>query len=80
MHGQTAVVTGSRSGVGLAIRGELESTRCHVLVVDLPGEGAESPNPDPPRPPRRSQPALIVHPDLFADLPAAGWARTAPDV
>jgi NAD(P)-dependent dehydrogenase (short-subunit alcohol dehydrogenase family) len=37
----TVVVTGSQSGMGLAIRGELESTGWRVLGVDLPGKGAE---------------------------------------
>jgi len=37
----TAVVTGSQSGMGLAIRSELESKGWRVLGVDLPGKGAE---------------------------------------
>jgi NAD(P)-dependent dehydrogenase (short-subunit alcohol dehydrogenase family) len=37
----TAVVTGSQSGMGLAIRSELESTGWRVLGVDLPDKGAE---------------------------------------
>jgi NAD(P)-dependent dehydrogenase (short-subunit alcohol dehydrogenase family) len=37
----TAVVTGSQSGMGLAIRVELESKGWRVLGVDLPGKGAE---------------------------------------
>jgi NAD(P)-dependent dehydrogenase (short-subunit alcohol dehydrogenase family) len=37
----TAVVTGSQSGMGLAIRSELESDGWRVLGVDLPGKGAE---------------------------------------
>ena len=37
----TAVVTGSQSGMGLAIREELESKGWRVLGVDLPGKGAE---------------------------------------
>src|SRR5512137_1301046 len=36
-----AVVTGSQSGMGLAIRTELESKGWRVLGVDLPGKGAE---------------------------------------
>ncbi len=36
-----AVVTGSQSGMGLAIRGQLESGGWRVLGVDLPGKGAE---------------------------------------
>ncbi|MEI7703118.1 MAG: SDR family oxidoreductase [Deltaproteobacteria bacterium] len=36
-----AVVTGSQSGLGLAIRRELESKGWRVLGVDLPGKGAE---------------------------------------
>ena len=39
----TAVVTGSQSGMGLAIRSELESKGWRVLGVDLPGKGAEVP-------------------------------------
>jgi NAD(P)-dependent dehydrogenase (short-subunit alcohol dehydrogenase family) len=39
----TAVVTGSQSGMGLAIRSELESSGWRVLGVDLPGKGAEVP-------------------------------------
>jgi NAD(P)-dependent dehydrogenase (short-subunit alcohol dehydrogenase family) len=38
---RTAVVTGSQSGMGLAIRQELESKGWRVLGVDLPGKGAE---------------------------------------
>jgi NAD(P)-dependent dehydrogenase (short-subunit alcohol dehydrogenase family) len=47
MHGamsdprKTAVVTGSQSGMGLAIRNELEAKGWRVLGVDLPGKGAE---------------------------------------
>jgi NAD(P)-dependent dehydrogenase (short-subunit alcohol dehydrogenase family) len=37
----TAVVTGSQSGMGLAIRGELAAQGWRVLGVDLPGKGAE---------------------------------------
>jgi NAD(P)-dependent dehydrogenase (short-subunit alcohol dehydrogenase family) len=37
----TAVVTGSQSGMGLAIRQQLESRGWRVLGVDLPGKGAE---------------------------------------
>ena len=37
----TAVVTGSQSGMGHAIRCELESKGWRVLGVDLPGKGAE---------------------------------------
>ena len=37
----TAVVTGSQSEMGHAIRGELESCGWRVLGVDLPGKGAE---------------------------------------
>src|SRR5512137_3132921 len=36
-----AVVTGSQSGMGLAIRTQLESKGWRVLGVDLPGKGAE---------------------------------------
>jgi NAD(P)-dependent dehydrogenase (short-subunit alcohol dehydrogenase family) len=39
----TAVVTGSQSGMGLAIRDELASRGWTVLGVDLPGKGAEIP-------------------------------------
>jgi NAD(P)-dependent dehydrogenase (short-subunit alcohol dehydrogenase family) len=38
---RTAVVTGSQSGMGLAIRERLESEGWRVLGVDLPGKGAE---------------------------------------
>jgi len=38
---RTAVVTGSQSGLGLAVRSELESGGWRVLGVDLPGKGAE---------------------------------------
>jgi NAD(P)-dependent dehydrogenase (short-subunit alcohol dehydrogenase family) len=38
---RTAVVTGSQSGMGLAIRQELEAKGWRVLGVDLPGKGAE---------------------------------------
>jgi NAD(P)-dependent dehydrogenase (short-subunit alcohol dehydrogenase family) len=38
---RTAVVTGSQSGMGLAIRNELEARGWRVLGVDLPGKGAE---------------------------------------
>jgi NAD(P)-dependent dehydrogenase (short-subunit alcohol dehydrogenase family) len=38
---RTAVVTGSQSGMGLAIRHELEAKGWRVLGVDLPGKGAE---------------------------------------
>src|SRR5512137_533234 len=38
---RTAVVTGSQSGMGLAIRNELQSKGWRVLGVDLPGKGAE---------------------------------------
>ena len=38
---RTAVVTGSQSGLGLAIRLELEAKGWRVLGVDLPGNGAE---------------------------------------
>jgi NAD(P)-dependent dehydrogenase (short-subunit alcohol dehydrogenase family) len=38
---RTAAVTGSQSGMGLAIRQELESKGWRVLGVDLPGKGAE---------------------------------------
>jgi NAD(P)-dependent dehydrogenase (short-subunit alcohol dehydrogenase family) len=41
MSARTAVVTGSQSGMGLAIRRELASKDWHVLGVDLPGKGAE---------------------------------------
>ncbi|MEI6225379.1 MAG: SDR family oxidoreductase [Deltaproteobacteria bacterium] len=37
----TVVVTGSQSGLGLAIRSELEATGWRVLGVDLPDKGAE---------------------------------------
>ena len=37
---RTAVVTGSQSGMGLAIRQELEAKGFRVLGVDLPGKGA----------------------------------------
>jgi NAD(P)-dependent dehydrogenase (short-subunit alcohol dehydrogenase family) len=38
---KTAVVTGSQSGMGLAIRTELESKGWRVRGIDLPGKGAE---------------------------------------
>jgi len=38
---KTAVVTGSESGMGLAIRRELVAQGWRVLGVDLPGKGAE---------------------------------------
>jgi len=38
---RTAVITGSQSGMGLAIRQELEAKGWRVLGVDLPGKGAE---------------------------------------
>ena len=38
---KTAVVTGSQSGMGLAIRRNLEAGGWRVLGVDLPGKGAE---------------------------------------
>jgi NAD(P)-dependent dehydrogenase (short-subunit alcohol dehydrogenase family) len=38
---KTSVVTGSQSGMGLAIRTELESKGWRVLGVDLPGKKAE---------------------------------------
>jgi len=37
----TVVVTGSQSGMGLAIRRHLEAAGTRVLGVDLPGKGAE---------------------------------------
>ncbi len=37
----TAVVTGSQSGMGLAIRSELSARGWRVVGVDLPGKGAE---------------------------------------
>ena len=38
---KTAVVTGSQSGIGLAVRKELEAKGWRVLGVDLAGKGAE---------------------------------------
>jgi NAD(P)-dependent dehydrogenase (short-subunit alcohol dehydrogenase family) len=38
---KTSVVTGSQSGMGLAIRKRLESKGWRIIGVDLPGKGAE---------------------------------------
>lgn len=37
----TIAITGSQSGMGLAIRKRLEESGCRIIGVDLPGKGAE---------------------------------------
>jgi NAD(P)-dependent dehydrogenase (short-subunit alcohol dehydrogenase family) len=38
---RTVAISGSQSGLGLAVRRHLEATGLHVIGIDLPGKGAE---------------------------------------